>query len=411
MTNQSSASSAASIAAGQEAAAVPAFDIAIVGGGLAGAIAARQLARQDRSVAVVDLHDQPRPDFRAEQLVGPQVGRLAELGLLGEMTRDSRPCSEAVNARRGRIVNSTFVEQYGVPYQAMVRGVRAGLPAGAQFIVGRVASVDNGPDLQRVRLASGAELRARLVIMATGMSSVLPKRLGIEMRMIRASHSLAVAFDVQISGNGAAGFKPLIYYGENARDGMDYLALFAMHDVIRANLFCYREHHSAWARAFCRDPKAELLAVMPGLSRLIGDFEITSPVQMRSNDLRVAHDPARDGVVLVGDAFQTPCPAAGTGIDRLLSDLDVLCGAHVPLWLSTPGMARDKIAAFYADPRKVAFDAECLRTAEYRRSVSTAQGLWWSMHRKQVFLRRQLSALVASRARSAPARHRMAPST
>lgn len=355
------------------------------------------LARQGLSVTLVDLHGEPRPEFRAEQLVGPQIGRLAELGLLDAMTENSRLSTEVVNGRLGRMVDRTRVDQFGVPYDSMVRAVRARIPSSVQVITGRVTALQNGQDHQQILLSSGPYIRARLAVVATGLSSAVPKRLGIEYRTVRAAHSLAIGFDIAIQGSTPDTFTPLVYYGESTRDRIDYLALFPMHAAIRANLFCYHEQNSDWVRAICRDPKRELLGVLPGLGNLLGDYEAELPVQVRSNDLRVAQYPARDGIVLVGDAFQTPCPAAGTGIDRLLSDLDVLCTTHIPAWFASPGMQRRKIEAFYADPAKQAFDAECLRIAEYRRAVSTRQNLWWTVHRKQVFFRRQLSNLLMKR--------------
>ena len=58
------------------------------------------------------------------------------------------------------------------------------------------------------------------------------------------------------------------------------------------------------------------------------------------------------GVVLVGDAFATSCPAAGTGTGKVFTDVERLCNVHIPRWLATPGMGADKIAAFYDDPVK-----------------------------------------------------------
>ena len=82
----------------------------------------------------------------------------------------------------------------------------------------------------------------------------------------------------------------------------------------------------------------------------------------------------RDGVVLIGDASQTTCPAAGNGVTRVLTDVTQLCTVHVPGWLATPGMAADKINAFYDDPIKRACDEHCLWTAEYARSFATDPG-------------------------------------
>ena len=372
------------------------FDVAIVGGGIAGPIAALQLGRAGYRVALCDLHKEPPAEFRAEQLVGQQVGRLEELGLLGRLTRDSRLVGTATNGRLGKAIDRTQVDQYGVSYHSMVEALRDSLPDTVELIHSRVAAVANGPALQSLRLAGDRDIKARLVILATGLSTVLPKRLGLEYRMINAGHSLALGFDMDFSATSSQD-STFVYYGEHPRDRMDYLAIFPMQGTSRANLFCYHEQGSEWVRSFCSDPKARLLEVMPGLARMIAPFEIVSPVQVRSNDLRVATDPARDGVVLVGDAFQTPCPAAGTGIDRLLSDVDILCGTYVPSWFATPGMARDKIAAYYADPAKQAFDAECLRIAQYRRAVSTGRSVWWTVHRKQVFFRRQLRGLLQRR--------------
>ena len=50
--------------------------------------------------------------------------------------------------------------------------------------------------------------------------------------------------------------------------------------------------------------------------------------------------------MVVGDAFATSCPAAGTGTDKVFTDVERLCNHYIPLWLKTPGMATAKISAF-----------------------------------------------------------------
>jgi 2-polyprenyl-6-methoxyphenol hydroxylase-like FAD-dependent oxidoreductase len=370
-------------------------DIAIVGGGLAGAIAAVMLGRGGYRVALFDIQKTPQPEFRAEQLVGAQVGRLAELGLLESLTQSSRLCPEAINGRSGKIIDRTVVDQYGVPYHRMVAAARSELPPTVQFVTGRVASLETGADIQKLVVADGETVTARLVVLATGLSSVLPKRLGIEYKVLHAGHSLAIGFDVSAEKLNAATTMPLVYYGERPSDKIDYIALFPMEGTLRANLFSYHEARDEWTRGFCKDPHGALLSIMPGLEPILGSFAVTSPVQTRSNDLRVARNPVQPGVVLVGDAFQTPCPAAGTGIDRLLSDLNVLCTSYIPAWFASPGMGQDKIAGYYADPSKQAVDAECLRLARYRRALSTEEGLRWTLHRKQVFIRRSLRAKLS----------------
>ena len=55
-------------------------------------------------------------------------------------------------------------------------------------------------------------------------------------------------------------------------------------------------------------------------------------------------------MVLIGDAFSTSCPAAGTGTGKVFTDVERLCNVYIPRWFATPGMGAEKIAAFYDDP-------------------------------------------------------------
>jgi len=56
-------------------------------------------------------------------------------------------------------------------------------------------------------------------------------------------------------------------------------------------------------------------------------------------------------LVVIGDAFQSVCPATGTGLTRVLTDVDVLCNECIPDWLATPGMGPEKIDRFYTQAR------------------------------------------------------------
>ena len=126
---------------------------------------------------------------------------------------------------------------------------------------------------------------------------------------------------------------------------------------MRANLFGYRDLHDPWLKQFRDAPQETLYAMWPGLRALMGDFTVPSFVQIRPVDLYVTKGYRQDGIVLVGDAFATSCPAAGTGARKVLVDVERLCNVHIPRWLATPGMGEAKIAAFYDDPVKLACDA------------------------------------------------------
>ena len=85
--------------------------------------------------------------------------------------------------------------------------------------------------------------------------------------------------------------------------------------------------------------------------------------------------------MLVGDAFATSCPAAGTGCNKVFTDAERLCHVHVPRWLAEPGMGAEKIAAFYDDEVKLECDAACLAKALYLRSLSIETGAAWHARR------------------------------
>ena len=103
--------------------------------------------------------------------------------------------------------------------------------------------------------------------------------------------------------------------------------------------------------------------------------------KIRPVDLTVTSGYRLPGIVLVGDAFATSCPAAGTGLNKVFTDVERLCNVHIPSWLATPGMAEDKTAAFFDDEIKRAADDFSHDKAFFLRSLSTEDGLPWRARR------------------------------
>ena len=66
-------------------------------------------------------------------------------------------------------------------------------------------------------------------------------------------------------------------------------------------------------------------------------------------------------------------------------------GTHLPQWLATPGMGADKIAAFYADPLKLAVDKASLNASMMGRRSAIDQGLYWRVRRIVGKLRRLIA--------------------
>lgn len=369
-------------------------DVAIVGGGLSGSLAAAVLTRAGHRVALIDKRAVYPDEFRVEKLGGSQVEILKRLGLLEPFAQRACAFDTTLNIREGRLVDISRGASYGLSYGPMVAIARSMIADPAALIVDQVQSIRTGKDLQRLTLASGKEITSRLVILATGMAGALPYSLGIARKVLVSRHSLAFGFTVAPAENGTFDFPALTCYGERTGDGIDYVSIFPMPEGMRANLFMFRDPNDPIMRELRRDPRSTLFRLMPGLRSYLGDFRLVDRVHHWVMDLANVKGHLQPGVVLVGDAFQTSCPAAGTGVSRLLVDIERLCTVHLPRWLETDGMDVDKIAQFYADEEKVASDETAFRMAHFRQALTSDSRISWGLRRRLHFLRRSLTHRV-----------------
>jgi 2-polyprenyl-6-methoxyphenol hydroxylase-like FAD-dependent oxidoreductase len=356
-------------------------DVAIAGGGLAGSTAAAMLGRAGCSTVLVDPHAVYPPDFRCEKLDGSQVRLLRKTGLAGAVLPAATPSDEVWIARFGHLVEKRRNDQFDILYDTLVNTIRAAIPPDAEFIEGKVSSIATGPDQQKLTLSTGEEISARLIVLANGLNISLRHTLGIEREVVSPCHSISIGFDVKPVGRPDFDFRSLTYYPERASDRIAYLTFFQIGSTTRANFFVYRDARDLWLREMRKTPQEALGTALPGLKKLLGEFKVTSEVIIRPVDLYISKGYGQPGIVLVGDAFATSCPAAGTGANKVFTDVERLCNVHIPRWLATPGMGEEKIARFYDDEVKRVCDAHSTAKAYYLRSLSTDGGLSWQARR------------------------------
>jgi 2-polyprenyl-6-methoxyphenol hydroxylase-like FAD-dependent oxidoreductase len=380
-------------------------DIAIVGGGLAGSTAAAMLGRAGVPTVLIDPHTIYPPELRCEKLGGDQVDLLRKTGLADATLRAATLDGEVWEARFGHVVAKKPSDQHGVMYDTLVNTMRAQIPPEVETIHAKAAAISNSEERQKVVLSNGEEISARLVVLANGLNVGIRHALGLKRRILSECHSITLGFDVEPVGGTAFSFPALTYWPKRSSSRLAYLTLFPIGAAMRANLMVYREIADPWLSRFRQAPEATMCDMMPGLRRMMGEFKVRGPIKIRPADLYITEGHLQPGIVLVGDAFSTSCPAAGTGTTKVFTDVERLCNAYIPQWLASEGMDAQKIAGFYNDPEKTACEARCLAKAYHLRSLSIDNGLRWRAERWARFvvrLSQGLSRSIRERRASGP---------
>ena len=361
-------------------------DVAIIGGGLAGATAAAMLGRAGVAAVLIDPHRELRPEFRCEKLDESQLALLRLTGLADDVLPQACVDGQVWVARYGRLVDRKPSRRAGIMYHDLVNTVRQQVPVSVPHIATKVASITTETGRPLVTLATGEVISPKLAILATGLNPGLRDVLGISRETLSPCHSISIGFDMKPDDGRQFAFPALTVFPDRPGQAMAYLTIFPVHGGMRANLFVYWGMDDARLRTFRHQPKEALLDLIPTLARFTGPFVIEGQESIRPVDLVRVGAPQRPGIVLVGDAYSTSCPAAGTGANKVLTDVQRLCSTYIPAWLGKEQIGAEDVASFYADPVKVQCEAESLQKAHWLRGVSTGTSLGWRCWRGARFV-------------------------
>jgi 2-polyprenyl-6-methoxyphenol hydroxylase-like FAD-dependent oxidoreductase len=304
--------------------------------------------------------------------------------------------------RYGRLVDRKPSVRAGILYHDLVNTVRQQIPANVRHVATKVTGITSCAERPLITLATGEEIAPRLAILATGLNQGLRETLEISRDVLSPCHSISIGFDMRAPEGQSFEFPALTVFPEQPGQSMAYLAIFPVRGGMRANLFVYWSMEDTRLRQFRHHPKEALLELIPTLARFTGPFTIEGQVSIRPVDLVRVSAPQRPGIVLVGDAYSTSCPAAGTGANKVLTDVQRLCSTYIPAWLERDSIGAADVSEFYADPVKAQCEAESLQKAMWLRRISTGTSLGWRCWRGARFMAQSALGRLRDLRRMAP---------
>ena len=340
------------------------FDIAIVGAGFAGLNLAHATAAQGLDVAVVDKRTTCPDIFRAEKIEPDQASVMRDLGTLQFRSPKCEPIGKTLRISGDSVSEVDTVEQYGISYSDTINSLRDNLPSQVTCIHETASEIVPG-DVARIVLSNGEEVVARLVVLACGDYNKLIGAIGIPRQQHDDLVSLSFGFDIRRQDGSDFDFNGLNYFLPDMPNGVQYLTVFPIGSRMRVNLFTRMRRSDPLATSLRQDTLATLNKLFPDLPGYLGDVVLDSRVQVMPTTYYRLEEQVLPAVVVVGDAFQSVSPATGSGLSKVLIDVQTLSEDFIPRWRNQRVISADDVAAYYRNRCKVDSDRNSLKSWFY----------------------------------------------
>ena len=297
------------------------------------------------------------PDlFRAEKIEPDQADLMRRYGLL-ELRSPLAPRIGSIRRYSQGDGSETLVDtvdQYGIDYGETVNSLIRQLPQSVRRIRRTVTRFAAGRQTPAVVTDDGVLHRADLVVLATGGSTRLAKAAGVRRLRDPSLRSLSFGFDIEPRG-GSFAFSGFNYHLKANEQLIDYLTIFRIGNRFRVNLFSQMDVREPIVRSIRNDPKASLEHWFPRLQDMIGRYRVVSKVQVVPTSYARLDRPWKAGLIIIGEEHQTVSPTTGTGLSRILNDVDALARSLPRLMVDGDG-THEHLKTYYHDPAKVEAD-------------------------------------------------------
>jgi 2-polyprenyl-6-methoxyphenol hydroxylase-like FAD-dependent oxidoreductase len=340
------------------------FDVVIVGAGFAGLSLAHGLAGRDLEIAIVDKRDSYPNLFRAEKIEPRQAESMRRLGTLEMRAPLAGPIGKTLNVSGDKVETFDTVEQYGIAYGDTVNNLKRQLPADIRVITDTVSDIVPGKH-GTISMDSGSVLHSKLVVIASGFVDQLSASLAIRRKDYPELRSLSFGFDIRRADGAGFTFNGLNYFPSETNSKILYMTVFPIGDRMRVNLFTRLDPKDPMAKQLRDHTLATLVNLFPKLCDFTGEIELDSRIQsVPTNYYRVTGYRV-PGVVLVGDAFQSVSPATGSGLSKVLTDVECVIDCFLSRWKDYESISARDVMSYYRHREKRGCDRRSLQSWYY----------------------------------------------
>jgi len=333
----------------------PDIDITIVGAGFSGSGLAIKANEMGLKVRVFDATEHYPNHFRAEKLEHDQYDALDKLDLLPLVEPKESSFIEEVIVYKGKSHTVKPQSQHrGMLYNDTVNSFRNELRKNDLLQVDTISHAEETPDGYLLTSKKGEVFNTRILVLATGFAGPLLNKLNIVNKP--SAEMLSTSFGFHVDSLNPNGFphRAFNYRPKKWGDGLDFVTFFPVGSHMRVNVFTSWPTKDERVGVVKKNTKEALEGFFPELIEQIGDYELSSKVQIFTTYFYQKDCENKKKLALIGDAFQAVSPATGLGLSKCLTDVQVLIDT-LQVWSQDKSRVFDP-APYYADKRKLAVD-------------------------------------------------------